>query len=428
MKNIDRPVKVWHWHPDSASGSDNPIPSKSTPENKSIAVLPFDNMSGDVEQEYYSDGISEDIITDLSKVTGLLIISRNSSFAYKGKAIDLRTVAQELGVNFILEGSVRRAVNRVRITAQLIDATIGTHLWAERYDGDLTDIFAVQDEVTLKIVSALKIRLTPTEKVSITSTGTTNIEAHDNFLRLRSLLYWPCLTDILWKRAIAYGERAIQLDPDFTQAYAVLAIIHMLDYHNHWSGDEPDQVLLKAAGLAKRAKEIDQNDLLANHAVAVVAHWMGDHDLATLSIEKTLSINPDYALALFTRSEVAIATGRSKEAIPDLERAIRLDPGFAHQYLQFLGMAHLLLGNYETAVLVFRERLMLVKDTDIGRAWLASALGHLGEIAQAQETWSDLLKIKPDFLIEPRIAKLAYVNQADIDTIMEGLAKAGLPY
>ena len=434
VKNIDRPIKVWHWHPGDAQatgGQTRPAAataaSENTSENPSIAVLPFNNMSGDVEQEYFSDGISEDIITDLSKVSGLLVIARNSSFAYKGKSLDLRVVARELGVRSILEGSVRRAGNRVRITAQLIDAATGGHMWADRYDRDLTDIFAVQDEVTLKIIDALKVRLTPAEKASIASVGTTNMEAHDNFLRVRSFLHWPGVTGELWKRAIAYGERAIELDPNFAQAYAILAIVHFYDFHNHWSGDDPGQVLSKAARLADRAMEIDQDDPLANHAVAVVARWRGDYALAASAIEITLSKSPENAVALFTRSEIAIASGRSKEAIPDLERAIRLDPGFSHQYLQYLGMAHFLLGNYETAALMFRERLLLVKNTDIGRAWLASALGHLGEIKEAQKTWADLLEINPDFSIEPRLARQKFVDPADLENIMEGLAKAGVP-
>lgn len=432
MKNLARPVQIWRWSPDNpgreseSTATIQPVPARKT-EGPSIAVLAFENMSGDPEQAYFSDGIAEDIITDLSKVSGLTVIARNSSFAYKGRSVDLRTVGRELGAGKILEGSVRRAGDRVRITAQLIDAASGAHLWADRYDRDLTDIFAVQDEVALRIVDALKVRLTPSERASITSTDTTNLDAHDNFLQLRNLLHWPGLNSTLWKRAVAFGKRAVELDPDFTHAYALLAIIHMFDYHNHWSGDEPDEVLAKAWRLAEQATQCDPRDPLAQHAIAVVARWKGDYGLAATAVEALLSRTPDNALALFTRAEIAIATGRSREAVPDLERAIRLDPGFAHQLLQYLGMAHALLGNYETAALVFRERLLLVKDTDIGRAWLASVLGHLGEIAEAREVWAELLKINPNFSIQQRLAKQGFVERADPDRVMEGLAKAGLP-
>ena len=193
VKNIDRPIRVWKWHPTSGRGQTRTAAvggrtGRPRREQASIAVLPFDNMSGDPEQEYFSDGISEDIITDLSKVAGLMVIARNSSFTYKGKSVDIRTVGRELGVTAVLEGSIRRAGNRVRITAQLIDATNGAHLWADRYDRDLTDIFALQDEVTHRIVEALKVTLTPAESARIAEAPTQSIEAHDLFLRGREAL------------------------------------------------------------------------------------------------------------------------------------------------------------------------------------------------------------------------------------------------
>jgi adenylate cyclase len=434
VKNIARPIRVWRWHPEDATSSEAPArlaaappQPEHKPETASIAVLPFNNMSGDADQEYFSDGISEDIITDLSKVSGLLVIARNSSFAYKGKAIDLRTVGWELGVGHVLEGSVRRAGNRVRITAQLIDAATGGHLWADRFDRDLSDIFAVQDEVTLKIVDALKIRLTPSERASIASIGTTNIAAHDSFMRMRDLVLSPGLNSVFWKRAMEHGQRAIELDPTYVQALGLWSIFHWLDFHNRWSGDDPEVVAAKAVALADRAMAIDPRDPLANNAVAVAARWEGDYDRAAAAIDKTLSVTPDSGLGLFTRADIAIGAGRPEDAVPDLERAIRLDPGWSHQHLQFLGMAHFLQGNYETAALIFRERLFLAKDTDIGRAWLAASLGHLGDIAEARQTWADLLKINPDFSIAPRLARFLYARPADADNVMAGLAKAGLP-
>jgi adenylate cyclase len=384
-------------------------------------------MSGDPDQEYFSDGISEDIITDLSKVSGLLVIARNSSFAYKGKSVDLRTVGRELGVGFLLEGSVRRAGNRVRITAQLIDAATGGHLWADRYDRELTDIFAVQDEVTLDIVTALKVKLSPQERVNLSRVGTADMEAHDNFLRMRSILFWPGINAALWKRGVAFGRRAIELDPQYTHAHAILAIVLLYDLHHRWSGVEPDEVLARARRQAERAMELDPNDYLANHAVAVVERWAGNYGQSAAALGKTMSLVPDYALGLFTRSELSIAAGRPEEAIPDLERAMRLDPGFGHQYLQYLGMAHFLLGNYETAALVFRERVLLVQDTDFGRAWLAATLGHLGEVAEARQAWADLVKISPEFSLEQRLARQKFADATYVARVMDGLAKAGLP-
>ena len=430
LKNVNRLVHVWYW----SVGLTASVQSKNLPSpvmegylgKPSIAVLPFENMSGDPEQEFFSDGISEDIITDLSKVSGLTVIARNSSFAYKGKAVELSEIGNKLGVTYVLEGSVRRAGARVRITAQLVDTATERHIWAERFDRNLTDIFTVQDEVTLEIVTALKVSLSADERANIGSIGTTNLEAHENYMRLRGYLFFPGMDASLWKRAISYGNRAIELDPGYADAYGMLSIMHVLDYHNHWSGTAPTDVLDKAEGLARRAVELDSEGITANHAVAVVARWKGDYDLAVSAIEITLAKSPDYALGFFTRGEVLLAMGRLQEAARDLEQAIRLDPGFAHQYLQFLGICQFLLGNYGTAVDLFRERLVHVKDTDIGRAWLSSALGHLGEISEAKKVWSDLLEINPDFCATTRLGRLAFSNPVHTGMVMEGLKKADL--
>jgi adenylate cyclase len=434
VKNIARPIHVWHWHPADTATSGSTVESNAAPpqperepETASIAVLAFDNMSGDADQEYFSDGISEDIITDLSKVPGLMVIARNSSFAYKGKAVDIRTVGQELGVGHVLEGSVRRAGDRVRVTAQLIDAVTGGHVWAERFDRDLEDIFAVQDEVALKIVDALKIRLSPGEEANIASIGTTNMAAHDSFLRMRDLVLSPALTPEKWKRAMEFGARAIELDPTYAQALGLYSIFHWLDFHNGWSGDSPETVAAKAGTFAERAMAVDPNDPLANNAVAVAARWAGDYDRAIAANERASSVTPNAPLVLFTRADIAIGAGRPQDAVPVLERAIRLDPAWTHQHLQFLGMAHFLQGNYETAALIFRERIVLANDTDIGRAWLAASLGHLGEVAEAREVWADLMTINPKFVIAPRLTRFLYARAQDPENVLAGLAQAGLP-
>jgi adenylate cyclase len=435
VKNIARPINVWRWHPADASAAGVPARAGAAatraaaraPEGPSIAVLPVNNMSGDAAQEYFSDGISEDIITDLSKVSGLMVIARNSSFAYKGKSLDLRVVGRELGVGSILEGSVRRAGERVRITAQLIDVATGGHLWADRYDGDMTDIFAVQDEVTLKIVEALKVKLTPAERAGIAGVGTTNVEAYDSLMRMRNLVLSASVTATTWKRGIEHGMRAIELDPSYAQAFALLSTFHWLDYHNRWSGDAHEVVAAKAQALADRAMAIDPDDPLANLAVSVAARFAGNYDLAASAIDKTLSQSPDYALGLLSRADISIGIGRPEAAVPDLEHAIRLDPAWSHQYLQHLGMAHFLQNNYATAALMFRERLLHARDTDVGRAWLASTLGHLGEIDEARQTWADLMKINPDFSITQRLERFLYARPADPENVMAGLAKAGLP-
>jgi adenylate cyclase len=431
VKNIQRPLRVFHWHPDKAASTDRQPVSGTAREtrsqNPSIAVLPFDNMSGDAEQEYFSDGISEDIITDLSKVSGLLVIARNSSFAYKGKSTDLRLVGQQLGVTHVLEGSIRRAGQRVRITAQLIDASTGAHVWADRYDRELEDIFAVQDEVTLEIVNALKVHLSPAERENIKSMGTTNLEAHENFMRMRGLLFHPAMDARIWHQAVSCGEKAIEQDPQYAQAYAVLGLMHLLDYHNHWSGRDDEIALRMAEELAGRSLELGPDEIWPNQTVAVVARWMGKLELAEEMIVKALELSPDNALGLFSMGEISMALGRLPESVDYLERAIRLDPELRHQYLQFLAMSHFLMGNYETAALMFRERIILAKNTDIGRAWLASTLGHLGQVEDAKMTWAELSRVNPDFSIETRLERLKFTDPSYAERVMDGLAKAGLP-
>ena len=265
VKNIDRPIRVWKWHPSATaptaarSNAAKPQPNVAT---ASIAVLPFTNMSGDPEQEYFSDGISEDIITDLSKIAGLMVIARNSSFTFKGRSVDVRAVGRDLGVRSVLEGSIRRAANRVRITAQLIDAATGAHLWADRYDRDLTDIFAVQDDVTRQIVDALKVTLSPAEKARLADSGTPNIDAYDCYLRGRELLALNPKNRERFEQSTKFFMRALELDPSYSQAYASLSLAYNLDYQNRWS-DNPDNSLQLAKHNAEQAIEKDPNEPFA---------------------------------------------------------------------------------------------------------------------------------------------------------------------
>ena len=362
VKNIDRPIRVWKWHPSTttptAARSDTakPQPNVAT---ASIAVLPFTNMSGDPEQEYFSDGISEDIITDLSKIAGLTVIARNSSFTFKGRLVDVRAVGRDLGVRSVLEGSIRRAGNRVRITAQLVDAATGAHLWADRYDRDLTDIFEVQDDVTRRIVDALKVTLSPAEKARLTDTETTNMEAYNCSLRGREFLLGSTKNRDTFEQSKASFMRAIELDPNYAQAYAGLGFAYTLDYQNRWSND-PDGSLPLAKHYAEQAIEKNPKEPAARVVAAMVASRERDLDRATSEAQMALSLNPNYALAYNVLGGIRSYSGQPLEAIPLLERAMRLDPAHSEQYLHFLGMAYLLAGKYETAVTLFRERIVLV--------------------------------------------------------------------
>ena len=257
--------------PDAADG-----PALALPDKPSIAVLPFNNMSGDPEQEYFADGMSEDLITDLSKISGLFVIARNSSFVYKGKSVDVKQVGRALGVRYVLEGSVRRAGNRVRINAQLIDATTGRHLWADRYDGSLADVFALQDEVTRKIIAELKVHLTPTEQARQARKGTVDVDAHDAFLR--GWAHYLRSTPDDYAKAVPYLEEAIRRDPNYGRAHAALASLYRAARFHGWQGRlgvTPDDALERAMDHIEKAMK--QPTPLAHQAASRILTSQGGH-------------------------------------------------------------------------------------------------------------------------------------------------------
>jgi adenylate cyclase len=428
LKNIKRPVRVYRLDlaPKATSASEVPRPTLALPDKPSIAVLAFTNMSGDPEQEYFSDGISEDIITDLSKLSELYVIARNSSFTYKGKPVDVKRVGRELGVRYVLEGSVRKAGNRVRVTGQLIDAESGTHIWADRFDRDLTDIFAVQDELTQEIISALKIKLSEGEKALLVAGGTKNVEAHDLFLRGRELMFGSKRDRDIFEQFMSCFRRAIQLDPNYASAYAGLGMGYSFDYQNHWS-DAPEKSLDEAQRLVDEAIAKDDKDAFARVVASVVATWKKDYERWAREADKALALNPNYALALLTRGNVYIYTGQPAKAIPYIERAIRLDPERHNgQYLHFLGTAYFVAGEYETAATCFKDRITVNPTTDLSRAFLASALGHLGRHEEARQVWQKLKEINPRYSYADHFARLPFREPADADKLTDGLRKAGL--
>ncbi len=428
LKNIARPVRVYRLDlaPKTATASDVPLPVPAQSDKPSIAILAFNNMSGDPEQEYFSDGISEDIITDLSKVSELNVIARNSSFTYKGKPVDVKQVGRELGVRYVLEGSVRKAGNRVRVTGQLIDAESGAHIWADRFDRDLTDIFAVQDELTHEIISALKIKLSAAEEALIADSGTKNVSAHDFFLKGRELLFASKRDRDIFEQFMSCFRRAIELDPNYASAYAGLGMGYAFDYQNHWS-DAPEKSLDQAQRLVDQAISKDDKDAFAHYVAAVVATWKKDYERWVRESEKALALNPNYALALLTRGNVHICTGEPTKAIPYIERAMRLDPDLLNgQYVHFLGLAYFVAGEYETAATCFKDRITINPTTDLSRALLASALGHLGRHEEARQVWHELKEINPRYSYADHFARLPFRDPADADKLTDGLRKAGL--
>jgi adenylate cyclase len=426
VKNIDRPVRVWRWVHDAVTSLPEVDQRKRPlPDRPSIVVLPFSNMSRDPDQEYFSDGITEDIITDLSKVSGLFVIARNSAFVYKDKAFSVPHVCRELGVKFALEGSIRKAGNRVRVTAQLIDGLSGGHLWAERYDRDLTDIFEVQDDITQQIVAALKVTLSEAEKSLIVGGGTNDVNAHDFFLRGRGLIDGVRRDREMFDQATACFRRAIEIDPTYAAAYAGLGLAYTLDYQNHWS-DAPETSLGQAERFTGAAIAMDDQDPFGHFVASIVAMFKKDYERWAHEADKALSLNPNYALALCQRGNVHVYTGEPAKAIPFIERAMRLDPAFQHQYVHFLGTAFFVAGDYETATAVFRHRVTLNPNTDLSRAFLASALGHLGRLDEAREVWRELKDINPRYSHVEHIGRLPFRDPADAEKFTLGLRKAGL--
>jgi TolB-like protein/tetratricopeptide (TPR) repeat protein len=387
-------------------------------------VLPFDNMSGDPEQTYFSDGIAEDLITDLSKVSGLFVIARNSAFIYKGRAVDLREVSRDLGVRYVVKGSVRKAGDRVRITAQLIDGATGGHLWAERYDRQWTDVFTVQDELIQQIVSALKIKLTADEGRRVGRRGTDDLAAYEAFLRGRELAQLRTREAILASRL--YFEQAIDLDPRFAAAYAGLAFGHALDHVNGWTEAAP-QALGAAFRLARQAVALDATEPQAHYAMAMAHLWRGEHEPAIQSATTATQLDPNFAPGFSLLGVGLHYAARSEEALGMLERAMQLDPYYPDTYLHFVAQSHFALAHYADAEAALLRRLVRNPDTDVSRVLLAACYGHLGRLDEARAIWNEALRVNPKYSLEHRRQVLPYQDQTDFDRIVAGLRKAGLP-
>ena len=394
------------------------------PDKPSIAVLPFANMSGDAEQEYFADGISEDVITALSKLSQLFVIARNSSFTFKGKNVHIGEVGKSLGVRYVLEGSVRKSGGRVRITAQLIDAVTGGHLWAERFDRDLTDIFAVQDDVTTRIVSALALNLSPRERQSIAAEHTDNQEAYDCFLRGREL-WWRHSREGNYEAEMLL-RRAIELDPRFAPAFAFLAAALVNSYVNGWSA-LPMQALDEAEKTARQAVQLDERNPYALWALLITRLWARRHDEAQSAAEKMILFNPSFAEGHTALGIILHYAGRSEEALKHFDRAVALDPLCPDMWLHFQAQATYQLGRYPEAVGLLKRRILRSPETDASRALLAACYGQMGLIEEARDAWRELMRVNPDYSVEQRRKVLPYKSPDDFARFVEGLRKAGLP-
>lgn len=424
VKNIERPVHVWALSPGAGEGTVTAVAEArpQLPNKPSIAVLPFDNMSGDLEQGYFADGITEDIITDLSKISGLLVIARNSSFAYRGQALDIRRISRELGVRYVLEGSVRRAAGRIRINAQMIDSQTGGHVWAERYDRDLEDIFAVQDEVTRTIVRALEVKLTAGEEAQRGSRGKVNPEAYDLLVRARQTMLQLRPEAAVEARRML--ERALEIDPGLALAYARLSIIAFADYANQWNNATPDN-LQQALAFARKAIEADETEPQGHIALALALAWSRSLDEAERAAAHALSLGPSTAEAYTGLGNIQDFLGRHEEAAALFRQAHRLDPQF-DLALHFLGRALLALGRFDEAEIAFQRRLALSPRSDMTRFYLACLNARAGRHEEARRYWHETLQINPRFSVEHVRRALPYRDPNVLDRLIDGLREAGI--
>jgi adenylate cyclase len=313
----------------------------------------------------------------------------------------------------------------LRINAQLIDAANGSHLWAERYDRQLTDVFAVQDEVTSQIVGALKITFATKEKKPAAESAPTKFEAHDLLLRARAMINNTIRNREMYEACSELLRKAIELDPVHAEAHAMLAELLGIDYQNHWSANYRSGPV-EALRLADRAIAMDPNEPVAHYAAAVASNLNGDLERARSEAQIALALSPNFARAHDGLGVVSMLSGEPLQAIPHFERALRLDPAYSNQLLHFLGMAYLIAGKYATATAYFRERIVLVPESDFSRAYLAAALGHLGDIDEARKIWRELKEINPAYSFEEHVGRFPFKVYADVDGIRQGLAKAGL--
>jgi adenylate cyclase len=398
-------------------------PELASSDRPSLAVLPFANMSGDPEQEYFADGISEDIITGLSKLRWFFVIARNSSFAYKGKTADVKRAARELGVRYVLEGSVRKSGNRVRITAQLIDAATGNHIWADHYDGNLTDIFALQDEITEKVVAAIEPRLLEAEGIRSQNRSPEDLGAWDMVIQANSL-FWR-LTKAETETAIETLRRAVQRYPEYAPARSMLAFVLLISGYLGWGLMDPQ--LKEAATLAGRAAELDDSDPWAHLALGFVAFVRRRTNVATAEFRRALALNPNFAAAHGYLGWTLAFDGQADQAITHLEEAIRLSPHDPQNAIFNTGLAvaHYLEGRYTDAVEYSRKTLQQRSAFTAGHRIYCASLAQDGQIDEAREALARLKEMHPDLSIAWIERHVPY-TPGPMAKFLEGMRKAGL--
>jgi adenylate cyclase len=406
----------WQWlRPQESAGL--PLPDKP-----SVAVLPFANLSQDPAQEYFSDGVTEDLITGLSKVSGLFVIARNSVFTYKGKPVKVREVGRDLGVRYVLEGGVQRSGSRVRITAQLVDAGTGYHIWAERYDREVTDIFTLQDEVTQQIVRAMAVKLTEVERVRIGRPPTGVMEAYD--LVLRGHEERSRTTREGNAEARQLFAKAIDLDPGYAAAYLGLSWTYLQSWQFLWTADR--ESLARARELAEKAGALNDSLAGACHVLGQVYLWMKEHDRALAQAQRGIALAPNDADGYETLAEVLGWSGKGEESLATIRRAMRLNPRYRYFYLWTLGHGYYLTERRQEALDTFAKLLQANPNFVPAYAYRAVLFSELGRIKEAREAWGKASELSPGASMAGLRERIPYKRPADLDRLLSAAHRAGM--
>ena len=420
LKNLPRPVHVYRLRPIAPAATPVATAAHERVDKPAIAVLPFDNMSGDAEQEFFADGITEDIITELSRFRDLFVISRNSSFKYKGKPVEVQKFARELGVQYVVEGSVRKAGKRVRITVQLIDAETDRHVWAERYDRDLEDIFAIQDEVTSAIVATLPGRVEAASRDRAARKSTENMAAYECVLAGKTLHHRSNRADN--ERAVELLERAIALDPNFAHAHAWKACALGQRWGYNWCDDRSALEAIIVSEL-QIALALDDNDSDVHRVLAAVNLVYEKFDLCEYHQQRALSLNPNDDLVVVQQGEILTWLGRAEEGLPWILKAMRLNPYHPERFWSHLGRACFVARRYADAL----DAVKRIGAPDAAQlAFIAACHARLGDMAAAQSRGGELLARSPPFALDDYLATLHYRHASDREHHVESLALAGL--
>ncbi len=427
VKNIARPIHAFRVLWDEAAAPGAPAAAsaarageKTGGERPSIVVLPLSSMSGDAEQELFADGLTEDIITELSRFRELFVISRSSSFVFKGKSVNLREVARELGVQFVLEGSVRRVGNRIRVTVQLIDAELDRHVWAERFDREMEDVFAIQDEVVASIVATLAGRVEAASRDRAKNKPTENMAAYECVLAGKTLHHRR--SPEANKEALHMLDRAIQLDPGYAHAHAWKACVLGQAWANGWANDR-DATLRQVVAELEVALGLDDNDSDVHRILAAVNLIRGDHDQATYHQSRALQLNSNDDLIVVQQGEILTWQGQAEEGIGWVQKAMRLNPYHPERFWSHLARAYFMARRYAEAA----EALHRITHLDVNqRALLTATHAELGNEETARTNAAKLLEGEPNFRISAHIAALYFKQESDREHYREALRKAGL--